>query len=155
MEWMRFLLKRRKSFCVSGVFFFPDDNITQVDTQQYCNQNKMEKLIYCSFFASENILIQIWRMLFFFFFFFLYSSKKHLQNAETNCFVMCSLLGWVSWRVLYRVVLSFHRTRKMLWKSNKSALCCLSIGAMFKWRNDINQIKYHRLYSSDGSESKQ
>ena len=97
MKWIRFLLKIRKSFCIYVVFFFPDDNITQVDTQQYSNQNKMEKLIYCSFFASETHFDSNLKSVIFFSFslFFFIRPKKHLQIAETNCFVMCSLFRWV------------------------------------------------------------
>ena len=78
---MRFLLKIRKSFCVSVVFFFPDDNITQVDTQQYNNHNKMEKLIYCSFLASETHFDSNLKNVIFFLFLF----SLFVQKASANC----------------------------------------------------------------------
>ena len=89
MEWMRFLLKRRKSFCVSVVFFFPNDNLTQMNAQQYWNKNKMEKITCCSFLASENILIQIWRMLFFFSFSLFFIRPKGICKLLKRTVLWC------------------------------------------------------------------
>ena len=78
MEWMWFLLKIRKSFYVSGVFFFPNDNITQVDTQQYRNHNTMEKITCCSFLASETGFDSNLK------FFFLFLFSLFVQKASAN-----------------------------------------------------------------------